>query len=317
MVGRLRRGERGIALLATLLAIALMTIIVMDFTTFSRLGYLSAANQANELRASYLARSAINVGVALLARDSLIDAHSKQPFDSLDDVWATPFPPLRVGGGTVTLSIVDAARKLDVNELVNQQNGRVNELMAQRIARLFNIIGVSPKLLPAIIEWLEPERVDYQGGPGGAYYLGLIPPYEPRHGPMPTIGDLRMVRGVNEATFLTLQRYLTVLPDPLVNVNTASPEVLASLESGLEENPSVVKDIIAARKIRPFATVLEVMNLPGVGTVGTKFPRVLTTRSVYFTITGMGEFAGARKIIRASFRRNGNGTATLISWRED
>jgi len=53
MVIRLResiarcRDERGVALLATMLAIALMTLIVVDFTSSSALGYHSAANQAN------------------------------------------------------------------------------------------------------------------------------------------------------------------------------------------------------------------------------------------------------------------------------
>src|SRR5579872_5225799 len=64
------RRERGMALLATMMAIALMTIIVVDFTSASALGYLSAANNANEIRASYLARSAINVGLALIAQDT-------------------------------------------------------------------------------------------------------------------------------------------------------------------------------------------------------------------------------------------------------
>ena len=65
------------------------------------------------------------------------------------------------------------------------------------------------------------------------YYLRLTPPYEPRNGPMPTIGDLRMVRGVDDATFMKLRNYLTVMPEIRVNANTASPEVLACLEADL------------------------------------------------------------------------------------
>ena len=45
LLGRARRRDRGIALLATLLAIALMTILVVDFATTSALGYRAAANQ--------------------------------------------------------------------------------------------------------------------------------------------------------------------------------------------------------------------------------------------------------------------------------
>jgi general secretion pathway protein K len=316
VAGRIK-SERGVALLAALLAIALLTIIVMDFTNYCALGYLSSANQANELRARYLARSAISVGVALLAEDSRIDALSQQPFDSLADVWAMPFPPIQLGGGTVNLSIVDAARKLDINQLVDPRNGAVNNIALARFETLFNLIGVSPDILPAIIDWLDRDSVTSPGGAEADYYIGLRPPYAPRNGPMPTIGDLRLVRGMDDATFLKVRQYVTVMPEPRVNVNTAPPVVLASLAPGLTENPRLVAEIIQARSMSPFPTVLQVMNLPGMGNLQQQLSQVLTTRSVYFTITGMGEFAGARKIIFASFRRNTNGTAALTSWREN
>jgi general secretion pathway protein K len=309
--------QPGIALLAVLLAIALLTLIVMDFTTSSALAYLSAANQANELRASYLGRSAVSVGLALLAQDSRMDAMSKQPFDSLADPWALPFPPMKVGGGTVSLSIVDEARKFNVNQLVNPANGQVNNVGVEQIARLFAILGLPPDLVPALVDWLDRDSVDTPGGAEADFYLRLVPPYEPRNGPMPTIGDLRMVRGVDDATFMKLRNYLTVVPETRVNANTAPPEVLACLEPELASNPRLVQQIIQARTIRPFETTLDVANLPGIGTFGTRLTQVLTTRSVYFTIAGMGTYAGARKLVYSTFRRNGNGTAALASWQEE
>jgi|YelNatPaOPRAMG01_1025707.scaffolds.fasta_scaffold11542_4 general secretion pathway protein K len=309
--------ERGIALLATLLAIALMTIIVMDFTSYCELSYLSSANQANELRAGYLARSAVNIGVAVLAQDSRIKAQMREPIESLADVWAMPFPPIKAGGGTVNLSIVDAARKIDINELVDPRTGQVNNIVLARLTALFNFIGVSPGLLPAIIDWLDRDSVTSPGGAEADYYVQLMPPYAPRNGPMPTIGDLRLVRGMDDATFMKLRQFLTVMPEPRVNVNTAPPVVLASLLPQLAQNPRLVDEIVQARQVAPFTNVLQVLNLPGMGNMQQQLAQVLTTRSIYFTITAMGEFAGARKIIFASFRRNGNGTAALASWRED
>ncbi len=317
MVASRFRNQRGIALLTALLAVALMTVVVVDFTTSSALGYLSAANQANELRASYLARSAVNVGLALLAEDSRTDALSRQPFDSLADVWAVPFPPIPVGGGTVNLYIEDEARKFNINQLVNPANGQVNNVAIEQAIRLFNIVGVSPAIVPAIIDWLDRDSVETPGGAEADYYLRLIPPYAPRNGPMPTIGDLRMVRGVDDAIFIRLKQFLTVMPEPRVNANTAPPEVLACLEPELAENPRVVTEIVEARAVVPFQTVLDVANLPGLGTLSTRLTQVLTTRSLYFTINGLGVYAGARKLVSASFRRNMNGTAFLASWQEN
>ncbi len=317
LIRRARRPERGIALLATLLAIALMTILVVDFATSSALGYRAAANQADELRALYLARSGIEVGVAVLERDSISDAQQKQPYDSLNEIWALPVPPIPVEGGSVSVSIIDEARKLNINQLYNLRTRQVDGKFAQVIARLFESIGVSTDLIPILVDWLDPDSVDSPGGAEADYYLRLTPRYEPRNGPMPTIGDLRALKGVDDATFMQLAQYLTTAPEARINANTAAPEVLAALTPELSNSPELVKEIITARELRPFLAVTDIANLPGIGQFAAHLTPLLTTRSSYFTIIGRGEFAGARRRIYAVFRRNSNGSAMLISWHED
>jgi general secretion pathway protein K len=314
----LRRGkhERGIALLATLLTVALMTLLVVDFTTSAALGYRSAANQADQLRAYFLARSGIEVGLATLAHDSINDSLQKSPHDSLDEAWAQPIAPIPVEGGSVSISIVDEARKLNINSLIVPRTGAVNPASNEMFLRLFANIGVSPDLLPIIADWLDPDSVESPGGAEADYYLRLTPPYEPRNGPMPTIGDVRMLKGMDDATFMTLSRFVTTMPEFKVNANTAPPEVLAALVPQLANDPQLVKEIIAARELHPFLTVTDIFNLPGVGALS-ELQRLLTIRSSYFTITGQGSFAGARKRIYATFRRNMNGTAMLMNWHED
>jgi general secretion pathway protein K len=318
MVKRLKKRERGIALLAVMLGVALMTLIVVDFSTTAALGYLSAANQANEMRAYYLARSAVGVGLGLLAADSRLDALAQPPYDSLNDVWAAPFPPVDVGGGVASISIVDEARKLNINQLISANNGEINPAFAAELERLFSIVGVSPQIIPAIADWIDPDSVS--GSIGGAemdFYMRLRPPYAPRNGPMPTIGDLKMVRGVDDITFSRLRPFLTVMPEMQVNVNTAPPEVLAALSPKLYANPDMVKAIITGRLIHPFANITDVGNIPGLGQDITELSKLLTTRSNYFTINGMGTFAGARMIVHPIFRRQPNGTGLLVSWQED
>lgn len=316
-VARRPRRERGIALLATMLATALMTILVVDFTASSSLAYRAAANQANELRALYLARSGVAVGLALLERDSISDAMQQQPYDALTDIWAQPTPPVPIGGGYAAVSIVDEARKLDINQLYNPRTGAVDGNYLQIIARLFEAIGVSTNLIPVIVDWLDPDSVTSPGGAESDYYLRLIPPYEARNGPMPTIGDLRALAGVNDATFMLLTNYLTATPELRINANTAPPEVLAALAPELSNNPSLVQQIVAARQLQPFLVVTDIANLPGIGQFAQDLTPMLTTRSSYFTITGEGDYAGARRRVYATVRRNSNGSSILISWHSD
>ena len=314
MVTRSQKNERGVAILAVLLGIALMTLIVVDFAMTSGLGFVSAANQANELRAGYLARSGINMGLALLAEDARSDKESKTPIDTLNDVWAVPFPPMPLGGGNVSLSIVDETRKLPINSMVNR-TGAPDALAIAKVQRLFTILDVNTDLIQGIIDWITPSGANASGG-GAEFYMGLKPPYQPRYGPMPTIGDLQMVKGFNEAIFNRVSPFLTVMPGLAVNANTASPQVLASLEPELMEDQKIVQEIIQARAIRPFSQPTDIMNLPDVGPVGQRLSRDVVMSSQFFTINGMGTYAGARKIITATFHRETNGIGTLGAWHE-
>ncbi len=302
------------AILAVLLGIALMTLIVVDFAMTSGLGFVSAANQANELRAGYLARSGINIGLGLLATDARSDAQGQTPTDTLNDVWAVPFPPMPLEGGNVSLSIVDETRKLPINSMV--KNGAPNVLAIAKVQRLFKILDVNTDLIQGIIDWITPTGANASGG-GGDFYMRLIPPYQPRFGPMPTIGDLQMVKGFNEPIFNRVSRFLTVMPEPAVNANTASPQVIASLEPELMEDQKIVQEIVEARIIRPFSQPTDIMNLPGVGPAGQRLSQDLVMRSQFFTINGTGTYAGARKIITATFHRETNGIGTLAAWHED
>jgi general secretion pathway protein K len=321
MVKRPFKSRRGVALLATLLAVAMMTVLVVEFTTSAALGYREAATQADELRAYYLARSGVQIGCELLEASALAQIGGQQgtqnSYDALDQPWALPYPPIHIDGGTVSLSIVDEARKLDVNQLIDPRGGGVNQGFAQILARLFVNAGVSTDLLPVLVDWLDPDGIQSQGGAEADYYLRLTPPYQPRNGPIPTIYDLRKLRGMNDATFAVLRRFLTAAPERQININTASPQVLASLTPELSNNPEIVKQIIAVRSEQPFRTVADLANLPALGEATNDLTPLLTTRSNYFTITGEGQFAGARKRIYAMFRRNLNGTMMLVCWHED
>ena len=301
-------------MLATLLAVALMMVLVMDFAYSATAGFRAAANQMNELRADYLARSGVQVGLGLLSQDARNDALSQQAYDGLDEMWATPFPPLPVEGGTASVTIVDETRKLDINQLVNPANGTPNPAFAAILARLFELMGVSPDILPALIDWLDPDSTPVEGGAEADYYLRLIPPYEPRNGLMPTIADLRMVRGVDDATFIRLAQDLTTAPNTKVNINTASPEVLMAMLPQLANQTSILQAILAGR---PYRTLGDLNNVSGFAAIAKNSQSLFTTQSDYFTITGVGNFAGARTFAYATVRRNGVGPMLLSYWHED
>ena len=322
------RYQRGIALLATMLAVALMTLLVVEFTTSAALGYRSAANQADELRAYYLARSGIQVGVAILEQSALANLAQGNAqagsarYDSLNQPWARPMPPIPVDGGLVAESRVDEDRKINVNLYLNSKTHQPDPIWAPIIVRLLGNLQISPDLLPILTDWLDPDSIESEGGAEADYYLRLAPPYEPRNAPIPTIYDLRVLKGMDDATFFKLSRYLTaVTAQGKVNINTASPEVLAALTPELENDQSLVEAIVKTREVEPFAVITDLKNRVSGLPETPAFLTLLTTQSSCFTITGDGAFAGTRKRIYATFKRGtiqrDSVSFSLMAWHED
>ncbi|MDX1498217.1 MAG: type II secretion system minor pseudopilin GspK, partial [Salinisphaeraceae bacterium] len=77
------------------------------------------------------------------------------------------------------------------------------------------------------------------------YYLGLTPAYRTANRPFTSVSELLLVRGVTREIYQKIAPFLSSLPpDTPININTAPPEVLASLspEVSLEEvGPLVTK----------------------------------------------------------------------------
>ena len=112
--------------------------------------------------------------------------------------------------------------------------------------------------------------------------------------------------------------FLTVMPaSRQVNANTATPQVLAALEPELMEDQKIVEEIMQARALQPFSQPTDIMNLPDIGPVAQTLGADIVRRSQFFTIYGTGTYAGARKMITATFHRETTGIGTLAAWHED
>jgi general secretion pathway protein K len=114
---------------------------------------------------------------------------------------------------------------------------RINTVSRERFIRLLQQFDIPPEvaggLTDALTDWLDAD-IDTTGTEGAedSYYVGLEPPYRAANGPMTSLSELRMVRGFDKIErFDELLTHLTALPVRTpINVNTASREVLASLQ---------------------------------------------------------------------------------------
>ncbi len=88
---RRRRRQRGVAIVTVLIAIALTLVLTNQFNTSTSVDLIAAGNYRDQMRAHFLARSAINLGELVIRLQQKIDGAPKQIKDQIGDVRITDF----------------------------------------------------------------------------------------------------------------------------------------------------------------------------------------------------------------------------------
>jgi general secretion pathway protein K len=151
-----------------------------------------------------------------------------------------------------TGKLIDLQARFNVNELQtsdSDDDNQANPLIFYRL--LGTVLKETPsrarqRIALATMQWVNEQAPGTGQDTTTSYYLKQKPPYSPSHQLMQSISELRLVEGVDESMFKTLEPYLTALPPPaLVNINTASENVLMALSEHMDK--SAVETIIKAR----------------------------------------------------------------------
>jgi general secretion pathway protein K len=102
--------------------------------------------------------------------------------------------------------------------------------------RLLQILDLPDTLADALLDWLDADNEPQpQGGAEDGYYQAQQPAYLAANRTLIEVAELAQVRGFNDGVRARLRPFITALPGATaLNVNTASPEVLAAVVSGLD-----------------------------------------------------------------------------------
>jgi general secretion pathway protein K len=316
----------GIALLMTLFVVALLTIVIVEFTYSTEVEAHLTRNALSSLQARYLARAGLALGEILLKLDATEKAKNVRPnVDTLADPWAQPFPPSPIGEGVgdVAFHIDDESSRFNINSLALRPG--VSPVMLEARKTLFQgvlgALGLDVNLLFPLLDWLDPDdEVSGQSGAEREYYEGLNPPYDPRNGRMLNLDELQLVRGFGELTreqWAALRGVATVLPNEelQLNVNTAS-ELLLTAVLGVVDNPAAAKALVAQRQDHPFQSAQELNEIPGWSQLPPQVRSFFVMRSAYFTIHAAGIAAQVTRGLAVLERRTGQ-RLDVLDWREE
>jgi general secretion pathway protein K len=313
---RLARDERGFALLAVILVVALLSVVVTEFAFSMRL----EASMVRAYRDTVLGRNLAEAGVQQAIREILSDANvhgmdedGQVRFYSVPAgaTVATALPALNrthvaLGAGEFSYRISDEEARLNVNAGARD-----------RMDRLLNALSVDKTERDVIADSIEDWRdsndtVRPNGAESEDYYLKLPIPYRARNGNFQEPAELLQVKGVTPELYWGrdgqpgLVDLVTARGRGTVNINTAPPQVLSAL--GLSD--AEISDIVQSRPKAPYATV------PG------RFAgRRVTVGSSTFRIEAEGVVGGEPKArIIAIVQKNpgaagGTPGVSIVSWR--
>ncbi len=313
-IRRQGREERGVALLIVLVIVALLAALVVDFGYSSRVDLTLADLYENSQKARTIVKSGFYFGRALLLADT-------NGYDGPKDLWTRTdlisFVPMFLEEGeAIRGSITDENSKFNLNSLVNSR-GKVEELSYAQFQRLLTVLNIDTGLADAVVDWIDPDDKTMPMGAERNYYLS-----EGRtckNAPLDSIAELLLVKGFTRdllwgtRTSKGLIDYVTCLSDGKININTASEEVLRSLDDEMDQ--ALAQSIIARRNEQPFETTNDMRDMQSMPAL--LFSRILsriTVSSNYFSIRMEGNVNKASVRLDAVVKRSGQ-NVTPLYWR--
>ena len=314
--------QRGMALLLTLLVIALLTAVTVSFGLATRLDYEAAANLRDSVRLAERAGSVFDYGRAILAVDG--DASA---YDAFTEEWASPDglaadAEVLLGGGC-ELAIQDQSGLLPVNALVGA-DGQYNETVRQSFVRLLVAAGSvgaddAENIVDAVKDWLDADDEVTRFGAESATYLAMAQPYRCRNAPIASLDELLLVQGMSAELLYGAEgspgiaSSLTVYGrDGVVNINTAPTAVLMALAENMDMEMAEAMDEYRQDPANDLSSPTWYRNIRGdVNLVGA------VVKSEYFEIVATGVEGRMRRTVRGVVRRHDAKKIEVLSWQVD
>lgn len=303
---RMSRRQRGVAIVLALSVVALAalaaTAMLVAQSTWSRQVELTAGHA----QAQHLLQAGLDWSRAVLSDD-----RRASTADHLGEPWALRLPSMPVENGSLAGHVEDQQGKVNLNNLL--KDGQVDVAQLEHFRRLLAILALPPALADSLADWIDADgAVQPRGGAEDAYYLALQAPHLAANRPLTDIAELALVAGFDDAVRTRLRPFVTALPRfAAVNVNTASPEVLAATVAGLTLDDA--RGIVARRERTWFRDISEfTRQLP----TGLSVPsETIAVSSDYFVATMSITIGGAQARGSALLAREHGGWPVVV-WRK-
>ena len=196
VTGKWRRCQSASVLVGLLWCLALLSVVVIGVLHTASLDLRVVKNYGDQIQAHYLALAGIEKAKALIYHDALDRRRSAKNHTGDLLNAADHFRDVALGrgqfrvfhqggreeGGGIVYGITDEESRLNANTASVTEFGK--------------LYGMTPDVAAAIVDYRDEDSTVTPNGAEAAEYAALQPPYQPRNGPLQSLRELLMVRGM-------------------------------------------------------------------------------------------------------------------------
>jgi type II secretory pathway component PulK len=206
-----KRRREGVVLLAVLIVLVLLSLAAYQYSDLMTAEFMASDNYHKTAQARAFADSGIYYAAALLSNaDNLANHLNNNPYDNQeafkdiavadDDAKAmagrfTLIAPVNPddddSSATMRHGVSDESGKINVNAMM-----KIDPTGKQLHDMLMKLPNMTDEIANSIVYWADASRTPRAGGAADDYYGSLNPPYRTRNGPLDTIDELLLVKGV-------------------------------------------------------------------------------------------------------------------------
>jgi type II secretory pathway component PulK len=203
------RPRRGVVLLAVLVVIVLLSLAVYHYNDLTMAEYKASDLAHRQAQALALADSGVHYAAALLSSsDGGVSQLGGNPYNNsstfanvrvqTDDGsgYAGTFtliapPDPQSGDTSVRYGVIDESGKINLNSMmVIDPSGNALLNMLQQLPNM------TSEAAGSIVDWIDADSNSQPGGAESDYYQGMNPPYAAKNGPLDSLEELLLVKGI-------------------------------------------------------------------------------------------------------------------------
>ena len=290
--------NRGMALVLTLLVVAILTALVVEFAYGVYVSTSALHNWETSQKLSVAARSAVKLGSRLISENNAL--HPSYTYPGLFEIsQKIPFEDL---DGTISIRIEDENAKFNVNTLGHPYLGFDKDKDPYKsFVRLLNALNLNTDIADRISYWIS-SSTDHRPHNGGS---------ATKNANLDSVDELLLIPGIDREGYERLRPYVTIYSDNTININSADSPVLMSLSDSMTRE--MADTIITYRANAPFEDPSDITRLPGFGPAGTGLLGPIVVRGTAFHVIATAESGGIRRIIESVL----DGSGKIVNyWKE-